>query len=126
MHTVTVKISAECPPIDNSADGIADLCEGIHSGAITGCVEVVEGPADVVKDRLLAVLLVQPELIVPLLSRKIVVANAGIMPDMSTTQFLQTMDCLADCARIADQSGRDDIAVEIGCIRNALEDCHAG
>jgi hypothetical protein len=132
MHSVTVKISVEGRIIGTSIECLASWLHGISRGAVSGSVEVIEGPIEVVepsaaiRKRLMAVLDVRPKTIVPILSERIVAACAGILPDMSPDQIERTRAALAECNNIAIEYGRDDIAVEIQCISNSLEECYAG
>lgn len=132
MHSVTVKITCDGHISDTSVSGLMDLLYGIDDGQVAGSVEVIEGPVEVItpdeaiRRRLLAVLDVRPKTIVPILPERIVAASAGIMMDMLPDQIERTRAALAECNNIAIEYGRDDIAVEIQCISNSLEECYAG
>lgn len=77
-------------------------------------------PFTPIKQRLLDVLANQPDTIVPALAKKIVVASAWILPDMSVNAIEEVIVDLTDLADMATEYGRPDIDDELEEITEAL------
>jgi len=78
-------------------------------------------PFTPIRHRLLAVLDVRPDAIVPTLAKKIIVASAKILPDMSNYMIAMAATELRYAADVAVKYGRSDISVDLRCIACELE-----
>lgn len=74
-----------------------------------------------IRQRLLAVLNVQPEAIVPVVAKKIVEASAWILPDMSINAIEEVVEDLRSVADLAEWFGCSDISADLNCIARELE-----
>jgi hypothetical protein len=120
MHSVTIKVTSECPIKDTSVAGLTDLLCGIGAGRRS--VEVVEGPAEVIasidaiKQHLMDALDSDSYWIVPALRTKVLETVAKVLPDMSNEAIDSVRRNVSECVEIAYATGRAELANKFECI----------